>query len=439
LSAINQINIGLLGCGTVGTGVVRLLLENAKLIHDRVGALICLKKIADINLVPIKKLFIDGKPINAELMTQHAEEVVSDPDIHIIVETIGGETVAKDLILSAIEKGKHIVTANKALLSSHGNTIIEKANQRGVDLAYEASVGGCMPIIKTIRETLVSNHIHYVIGILNGTCNYILSKITNDHLSFQDALAEAQQMGYAEADPTLDVEGIDTAHKLSILMALAFGMPITFDPIYIEGISKLSALDIQLAEQFGYRIKLLAIAKKNGNAIEARVHPTMIPFHNLLSNVNGSLNAMMISGDAVGEMILYGYGAGMMPTASAILSDIVDIARNILSGSKGRIPILSYQNQAIKTINVLPIEAIESKYYFRFTASDKPGVLHQISGILAKYQISIESVHQKGKDSDDVPIVMMTYKAKEKDVRQALKEIQDLNVVTETPILIRVE
>jgi homoserine dehydrogenase len=322
----------------------------------------------------------------------------------------------------------------------HGNALFKAATEKGVDLAFEAGVGGCLPIIKSLRESLVGNHIKSMAGILNGTCNYILSKSTDDGSSFETVLAEAQKNGYAEADPSLDIEGIDTAHKLAILTSLAYGMEINFKDIYIEGISHIDPMDIDFAGQFGYRIKLLAISKNMGNAIEARVHPTMIPFDNPLSSVGGTLNAVTISGDAIGDMMLYGHGAGMMPTASAVVSDTVDLARNLLTGSIGRVPLLSYQMNNIRKIPVMRVDEIRTNYYFRFAAIDRPGVLSKISGILGDYDISIKSVHQKGRETKgSVPIVMLTHLAKEADVQKALSEIMNLDVVNAKPVLIRIE
>jgi len=353
---------------------------------------------------------------------------------------IGGQTVAKELILKAMENGKHVVTANKALLANQGQQIFQAAYDNGVDLAFEPSVGGCMPIIKLLRESLVGNHIYAMTGILNGTCNYILTKITEEGISFESALADAQASGFAEADPTMDVEGFDTAHKLAILTSLAFGMKINFKDIYIEGISRITPLDIRLAEEFGFCIKLLAISKMQDNGVEARVHPTMIASDNILSSVRGSLNAVTISGDAVGDLFLSGHGAGMMPTASAVISDIVDIARNILSGITGRVPLLAYQTAHIKQIPVIPIDRISTHYYIRFSALDQPGVLSKISGILGNHDISIKSVQQKGrKQKGSVPIVMMTHRAKEAAMKQALAEIVLLNVISHPPTLIRIE
>jgi homoserine dehydrogenase len=432
---MRQVNIAILGCGTVGTGVARLLLENGDIIRDRIGCTLNLKYVADIDTERDRGIsFAPG------VMIPDATTAITDPQVDIVVETIGGEGIAKRMMVDAIGNGKHVVTANKALLAKHGNEIIAAATANNVDLAYEASVGGCMPIIKTVRESLVGNRISAMTGILNGTCNYILSKITDEGVVFETALAEAQAKGYAEADPTLDVEGLDAAHKLAILSALAFGMKINFNDIYIEGISKITPLDIEFAAQFGYRIKLLAIAKFNGKAVEARVHPTMIPFENMLSNVNGTLNAISVSGDAVGDILLSGHGAGMMPTASAVVSDIADIARNLAVNGAGRVPVMGYQPDKIRPVTVMPIFDIVTHYYFRFDAMDRPGVLATIAGILGKYAISLKYVHQKGrKTNGSVPVVMLTHHAREADVTQALAEIAALDVVAGIPRLVRIE
>ena len=432
---LKEINIGLLGFGTVGAGVARILIQREDLIRSRIGASMNLKRVADLDLTTDR-----GVQLADGVLTSDAGSIVNDPGIDIIVEMIGGQTIAKKLILAAIENGKQIVTANKALLAAQGNELFKAAAQKGVDLAFEASVGGCMPIIKSIRESLVGNHITSMIGILNGTCNYILSKITNDGSTFEVALAEAQSKGYAEADPTLDVEGLDTAHKLAILSALAYGMEINLEDVYTEGISRITPMDIEFADQFGYRIKLLAISKIIGDAVEARVHPTMIPRDNMLSNVNATLNAITVSADAVDEIMLYGRGAGMMPTASAVVGDLVDIGRNLLTGSTGRIPLLAYQMQNIRRLPVLPISKITTHYYLRFAALDRPGVLSKISGILGKHDISIKSAYQKGrKTNGSVPLVMLTHSAREVDVARALNEIESLDVVSDRPVLIRIE
>ncbi len=432
---MKQINIGLLGFGTVGAGVAKILIENADLISSRVGAVLNLKYVADIDVETDRGILLD----DGVLITD-AHKVADDPDIDIIVEMIGGEGIAKELILKAIHNGKHIVTANKALIAKHGNEIFKAASEKKVDLAYEASVGGCMPIIKSVRESLTGNHIKSISGILNGTCNYILSQITDNGTAFEEALSQAQANGFAEADPTLDVEGFDTAHKLAILNALAYGMEINLDDIYIEGISEITPMDIEHAKQFGYKIKLLAISKYKGNTVEARVHPTMIPFKNILSSVSANLNAVTVTGDAVGDILLYGYGAGMMPTGSAVVGDIVDIARNLLYGSTGRIPLLSYQMENIRKIPVMPVDEIYTHYYFRFSVLDRPGVLSKLSGILGNHGISIKSVHQKGRKSQGaVSIVMVTHRAKEAEVKKALTEIIQLDVVSDKPVLIRIE
>jgi len=432
---MKQINVGLLGCGTVGTGVARLLIENREVISARLGANLNLKRVADIDIETDR-----GVRFDKGVLTTDANAIVDDPEIDIVIEMIGGEGIAKELILKAIGSGKQVITANKALLASQGNTLFQAAAQNGVDLAFEAAVGGCMPIIKAIRESLVGNRIQAMTGILNGTCNYILSKITDEKRPFGDALSEAQEKGYAEADPTLDVDGIDTAHKIAILTALAYGTEINLADVYIEGISRITPLDVAFAEHFGYRIKLLAISKNKGGKIEARVHPTMIPFDNLLSSVNGTVNAIMVSGDAVGDIMLYGRGAGMMPTASAVISDAVDIARNLMAGTTRRIPALSFQRDRVQDIKIMPMDEIVTHYYFRFAALDRPGVLSKISGILGNHDISIQSMQQKGRKTDgSVPVVMVSHQAKEANVREAMAEINDLDVVSEETVLIRIE
>ena len=432
---MKPIQVGLLGCGTVGAGVAKLLIESRDRIAARLGRPLNLKYVADLDSTTDRGVcFPDGVFIN------DAWQVVADPHIDIVVEMIGGQGIARDLILKAFENGKHVVTANKALLANHGNQLRLIAAEKGVDLAFEAAVGGCMPVIKSIRESLVGNRIFSMTGILNGTCNYILSKITAEGVAYETALAEAQANGYAEADPFLDVEGHDTAHKLAILTALAYGMEINLDDVYVEGISRITPMDIDFARQFGYTIKLLAIGKDRGDAIEARIHPTMIPEGNLLSNVNGSLNAVRINADAVGEMMLFGHGAGMMPTASAVVSDLVDLARNLIMGAVCRVPILAYQPEQIRTIPILTMDDLTSHYYIRFSALDRPGVLSKISGILGELSISIASVHQKGRTSaGPVPVVMLTHAAREADVKKALARIEELDIISERPMLIRIE
>ncbi len=432
---MKTVHVGLLGFGTVGAGVARVLTESADLLAARTGVDLHLKYVADIDLETDR-----GVPLADGILIPDARRVVEDPEVDIVLEMIGGEGIAKELMLKAIENGKAVVTANKALLAKHGGEVFQAADTRGVDLAFEASVGGCMPVIKTLRESLVGNRINAMSGILNGTCNYILSRITEEGLSFKAALAQAQEAGFAEADPTLDVEGFDTAHKLAIVTALAYGTAVDFDDIYIEGISSVTPLDIDFARQFGYRIKLLAISKNHGDRVEARVHPTMLPEDNLLSTISGSLNAFSISGDAVGDVMLYGHGAGMMPTASAVVGDIVDIARNLAACQPRRVPLLSYQPGRIGRLPIVPMEDISTHYYFRFMAKDQPGVLSKIAGILGDHRISIQSVHQKGrKSSGAVPVVMMSHEAREADVRAAMEAIETLDVVEGPPMLVRIE
>jgi homoserine dehydrogenase len=432
---MDKINIGILGCGTVGTGVAKILLEKRHLLQSRIGAEARLKYVADIDTKTDRGIvFEEG------VFISDADTVIDDPEIAIVIETIGGEGIAKTLIEKAIAKGKHVITANKALLAKQGAALFAEAVAKGVDLAYEASVCGCMPIIKTMREGLVGNRIESMTGILNGTCNYILTRITDEGITFEEALAHAQAGGYAEADPTLDVEGLDAAHKIAILSALAFGTKVDFDDIYIEGISRITPLDIEFAQQFGYRIKLLAIAKDKGDAIETRVHPTMIPIGSILSNVNGTLNAVAVRGDATGEILLSGHGAGMMPTASAVISDTADLIRNIRHGSSGRVPPMAFQPDRLREIPVMPISEIVTHYYIRFSALDQPGVLSKISGIFGKYAISLKSVHQKGrKTNGSVPLVMFTHHAKDADITRAIEEIATLDVVSDAPMVIRIE
>ncbi len=432
---MKEINIGILGCGVVGTGVSKLLMEKRELLESRIGVPVNLKYVADLDTETDR-----GITFEEGVFISDADIVLNDPDTDIIVELIGGKTVAKDFTLKALEKGKHVVTANKALIASFGNLIVKTARENEVDFAFEASVGGCMPIIKSIRESLVANRIDAMTGIVNGTCNYILTKITQEGCLFDAALKEAQQKGYAEADPFLDVEGHDSAHKLAILISLAYGMEINLDDIHVEGISKITPIDIEFAGEFGYTIKLLAISKNNTQTVEARVHPTMIPKTNPLSHVNGSMNAITVKGDATGQTMLYGAGAGMMPTASAVVSDIADIVRNIMTGSKRRVPILGSPEENIKIIPILPITEISTCYYIRLAAVDHPGVLSKISGILGNHGISIKSVHQKGRiSSGTVPIVMITHKAMEKEVQKALQEISSLDAIPDEPVVIRIE
>ncbi len=429
------INIGILGYGVVGTGLAKLLKEKQELLESRIGAVLNLKAIADIDTKTDR-----GIDLGTTDLISDADQIIDDPDIDIIVETIGGDTFAKNFILKALENKKHVVTANKALLAVFGNELVKIARENQVDLAFEASCGGCMPIIKSLRESFVANNIKSMSGILNGTCNYILTKIAKDGLEFEEALKQAQEFGFAETEPSLDIDGFDTAHKFAILNSIAHGIEINFKDIHVEGIRNITPVDIEFAKSFGYTIKLLAIGKTHENSIEARVHPTMILDTNPLSYVDKSMNAIAIDADATGQTMLYGHGAGMMPTASAVLSDIADIARNILCGIKGRVPILGYHENSIKSIPILPMEELYTRYYMRFEAKDNPGVLSKISGLIGKKGISIESVHQKGRNHNgNVPIVMIVHKAKEAWVQQALKQIEKIDSVVGTPVIIRIE
>jgi homoserine dehydrogenase len=432
---MKKIQIGLIGFGTIGTGVVRLLRENGDLISERIGAEVHLKRIADIDIQKDR-----GIEIGHTVLTKDAGDIFNDSEISIVVELMGGYEPARTFILDAMSRKKHVVTANKALLAIHGDEIFQQALRQEVNIGFEASVGGTIPIIKTIKESLVANRIRSIYAIMNGTSNFILSKMTDEGKPFADVLKEAQQLGFAEADPTYDVEGIDAAHKLAILLSLSYGKKVRLDEFYTEGIADISEQDIEFARELGYRIKLLAIAINRDNAIEARLHPTMIPFDHLLANVNSNFNAFHIIGDAADSVFLYGQGSGMMPTASAVLSDIVDISRDILKGIAGRIAPRVRNEESIEAIRLLPFDQIKTNYYFRFSAVDRPGVLSRISGILGANDISIATVIQKGrKQEGPVPVVMTTYKAREHDVRRAIEEIDRLDMVMDKTMLIRIE
>ncbi len=427
-----MINVGIIGFGTVGTGTVSILLEKKDVLKERLGFEINLRKIA------VRDIGRDrGVKVPEGVLTTDVDTVLNDPHIDIVVEVIGGIRPAKDFILKAISNGKHVVTANKALLATEGNEIFTAAQKAGVEIGFEASVAGGIPIIKVIREGLVANRIKAIYGIINGTSNYILTKMTDENVEFSVALKEAQKLGYAEADPTLDIEGIDSAHKLAILAYLSYGIPIPYKDIYTEGIFKISSQDIDFASELGYKVKLLAIAKEKDSEVELRVHPTMIPKDYLISKVDGPFNAVYVEGDATGSTLYYGRGAGAMPTGSAVVSDIVDIARNIKKNATGRIRVMV---KTIRDVNIKKIDDVISMYYFRFFALDRPGVLSKISGILGNYNISIASVIQKGRRvGEAVPLVVLTHEANEKDVRQAIEEIDQLPVVMDKTVFIRVE
>lgn len=432
---MKTINIGILGYGVVGSGVAKLIKEKKNLLEARTGAYLNLKTAADIDTATDR-----GVDLGETRLVSDANLVIDDPEIDIIVETIGGKTIAKEFIMRSLANKKHVVTANKALLAGFGNELVKTARKNLVDLAFEASCGGCMPIIKSLRESLVANDITSMAAILNGTCNYILTRMSKDGSEFEDALSDAQRLGYAEAAPSLDIDGYDTAHKLAILNSLAHGMEINFEDIHVEGIRNITPVDIKFAGSFGYTIKLLAIGKVHDAYVEARVHPTMISGSNPLSHVDSSMNAIVIDADATGQTMLYGHGAGMMPTASAVLNDLADIVRNILSGTKQRVPILGYPEDNISAIPILPMEELYTRYYLRFEAQDHPGVLAKISGVLGENNISIKSVHQKGRKSNgNVPVVMITHLAKEAWIQTALDRISDTDAVIGSPVLIRIE
>lgn len=432
---MKKIQIGLLGFGTVGAGAARILVENLDVLTSRLGAVLELKWIVCRDIEKARPIDVDRRVI-----TNDAIKVIDDPEVDIVVELIGGYEPSKNYIMRAIENGKHVVTANKALLAAHGEEIFSAAARRGVEVGFEASVGGGIPLIGTIKEGLVANRIQSFMGILNGTSNYILTKMTDEGKSFGEVLRRAQELGYAEADPTFDVEGIDTAHKLTILLSIAYGLPIRFESVYTEGISRITPLDINFTKGFGYRIKLLAISKDDGESIQARVHPTLIPSDSMLATVSDAYNALYVQGDVVGNVMFYGPGAGMMPTGSAVVSDIVSVARNILCSSAGRVPAMGHQPSFPSLRRIKPIEELKTQYYFRFSAADNPGVLAKIAGILGENDISIKLVHQEGRDSvGAVPVVIITHEAKEASVRKALRDIDLLEAVKDKTMHIRIE
>ncbi len=430
------VNVGLLGIGTVGGGTFNVLARNQGEIARRAGCAITMKVVADKDTEKARQLVGQRAVVTAD-----AYEVVNHPEIDIVVELIGGTTVAKELILKAIANGKHVVTANKALLAQHGNEIFAAAQKEDLMVAFEAAVGGGIPIIKSLREGLTANRIEWIAGIINGTSNFILSEMRENGSSFENALAAAQRMGYAEADPTFDVEGIDAAHKLTIMSAIGFGIPMQFKAAYTEGISKLAQEDIRHAEEFGYRIKLLGIAKQKKNGIELRVHPTLIPERRLIANVEGVMNAILVKGDAVGQTMYYGAGAGAEPTASAVVADLVDVARMLRADPEHRVPHLAFQPNQLSKIPVLPMGDVETAYYLRLRVLDRPGVLADITRILADLHISIEAMIQREpqEGEDQVDIIMITHVTFEKNVDAAIKKLEGLPVVVGSVVRIRLE
>ena len=433
---MKPINVGLLGIGTVGGGTFTVLQRNAEEITRRAGRPIRIVAVADKNLALARNV-TGGKC----RITDDAFSVVSDPEVDIVVELIGGYGVAKELVLKAIANGKHVVTANKALLATHGNEIFKAAQDKGVMVAFEAAVAGGIPIIKALREGLSANRIEWIAGIINGTTNFILSEMRDKGLSFDTVLKEAQRLGYAEADPTFDIEGVDAAHKITILAALAFGIPMQFDKAYVEGISKLDATDIKYAEQLGYRIKLLGITKRTAEGVELRVHPTLIPTKRLIANVEGAMNAVLVQGDAVGATLYYGKGAGAEPTASAVIADLVDVTRMATSDPQNRVPHLAFQPNAMADIKILPMDEVITSYYLRLRVADKPGVLADITRILADEQISIDAVIQKepGEGEEQTDLIMLTHQTREKHINAAIGKIEKLNVVAGKATKLRLE
>ena len=434
---MNNIQVGLIGFGNIGAGVVRLLQENADVIRSKVGTGIVLKRIADLDITSDRGVIVDPG-----LLTTSVEDILNDPEISVVIELIGGYEPAKTFVLKAIEKGKHIVTANKALLALHGSEIYAAAVRKGVEVQFEASVGGGIPVLTAIKSNLAANNFNSVFGIMNGTCNYILTRMTQEGAVFSDVLKVAQELGYAEPDPTFDVEGVDTAHKLAVLISLCFGTNIDFNDIHTEGITNISGMDVKYAAEFGYRIKLLAIGKLVDGKIEARVHPTMIPLDSPLADIHGVFNAIRLTGDFVGPVMFSGRGAGQNPTASAIVGDLIGLSRSMRVGAGRRMSPLGFMDEAIVTIPVKPMADVFSKYMLRFSALDKPGVLGGIAGALGSYGISIESMVQTSHDVADstpVAIVIMTHEAREGSIQEALSEIDQLDIICEKTSFIRIE
>jgi len=433
---MNPINVGLLGIGTVGGGTFGVLNRNQSEIQRRAGRGIRITVVADKDVARARSVVGDTARV-----TDDAFEVVRDPDIDIVVELIGGYTIAKTLILEAIENGKHVVTANKALLATHGNEIFARAREKGVMVAFEAAVAGGIPIIKALREGLTANRIEWIAGIINGTSNFILSEMRDKGLAFDTVLAEAQRLGYAEADPTFDIQGIDAAHKLTIMSAIAFGIPMQFEKAYTEGIASLTKDDIRYAEQLGYRIKLLGITRRTPAGIELRVHPTLIPARRLIANVEGVMNAVLVKGDAVGATLYYGAGAGAEPTASAVVADLVDVTRMHTADPENRVPHLAFQPDQLSDTPILAMEEVETSYYLRLRVYDRPGVLADVARILADHTISIDAMVQKepAEGDDQADIVLLTHRTIEKHTNAAIARIEALSTVSGKVTRIRLE
>ncbi|WP_020209068.1 homoserine dehydrogenase [Gilvimarinus chinensis] len=431
---LKPVRIGICGLGTVGSGTVNVLARNQRVINARAGCDIIVEQIGARRDNPQ----VDMASLN---VTRDIFEVARNPNVDVVVELIGGISVARDLILEAIANGKHIVTANKALIAEHGNEIFAAADAKGVTVAFEAAVAGGIPIIKSIREGLSANRIEWLAGIINGTGNFILTEMRDKGRDFAEVLTEAQELGYAEADPTFDVEGIDAAHKLVILASMSFGIPLQFDKVFTEGISKIEPVDVAYADELGYRIKHLGIARRVADGIELRVHPTLIPERRQLANVDGVMNAIMVKGDAVGPTMYYGAGAGAEPTASSVIADIVDVARTLTADPEHRVPYLGFQQSSLSDRNILPIDEVETAYYLRMSALDKPGVLSQVATILSDSGISIEALIQKEADEDEeiVPLILLTNRAVEKHLATAISKIEALSSITGPITRIRLE
>ncbi|BDD94516.1 homoserine dehydrogenase [Pandoraea cepalis] len=433
---MKPIKVGLLGLGTVGYGAFQVLARNQEEIQRRAGRGIEITKVAVRNVERAR-----GLVGSAAVVTGDPFDVVNDPDIDVVVETIGGYDLTKELVLKAIENGKHVVTANKALLALYGNEIFAAARKANVMVAFEAAVAGGIPIIKALREGLTANRIEWIAGIINGTTNFILSEMRDKGIDFDVALADAQRLGYAEADPTFDIEGVDAAHKLTLMSAIAFGVPVQFERAYVEGITKLSALDIKYAEEFGYRIKLLGITRRTEAGIELRVHPTLIPAKRLIANVEGAMNAVLVQGDAVGATLYYGKGAGAEPTASAVVADIVDVTRLQTADPEHRVPHLAFQHDALSNTPVLPIDEVTTSYYLRLRVVDRAGVMAELTRILADLDISIDALLQKesreGEHQTD--IIILTHQTQEKHINSAIAKIESMDTVLSKVTRIRME
>lgn len=433
---MKPVKIGILGLGTVGCGTVKVLRRNATEITRRAGREIQVVQASARDLNKKRDCSVEGIKL-----TNKPRDVVSNPDIDVVVELIGGYDLARELVLEAIQNGKHVVTANKALIAVHGNEIFQAAQAKGVMVAFEAAVAGGIPIIKAIREGLAGNRIEWLAGIINGTGNFILTEMRDKGREFSDVLAEAQALGYAEADPTFDVEGIDAAHKLTILAAIAFGIPLQFDRAYTEGITNITRDDVMYAEELGYRIKHLGIARRTDRGVELRVHPTLIPERRLIANVEGVMNAVLVKGDAVGPTLYYGAGAGAEPTASAVVADIVDVVRTLTTDPTNRVPHLAFQADALVDVPILDIEEVETAYYLRMQAVDQPGVLADVTRILGDLGISIEAIIQKepAEGEQVVPIIMLTHRVAEKNMNEALRRIEALQPIKGKIMRMRVE